>query len=75
MVKAITANIWRIANSGVNSAEQATMSLDSLGAAVAPSEQATQSSITALYNYLEHPSTYQPGEFAALFRKAAATLP
>ncbi len=75
VVKAITANIWRIANSGVNSAEQATMSLDSLAAAVAPSEQAIQSSITALYNYLEHPSTYQPGEFAALFRKAAAALP
>jgi hypothetical protein len=58
----------------VHSAEQATMSLDSLTAAYS-GQQAEQNSNTApLYNYLEHPSAYQPGEFAALFKKAAATF-
>ncbi|MGA3042315.1 MAG: multiheme c-type cytochrome [Bryobacteraceae bacterium] len=74
LVKAIAANIQRIANSGVHSAEQAAMSLDSLTAAYEPSRPAEQNSITALYDYLEHPSAYQPGEFTALFRKAAATI-
>ena len=46
--------------------EQATMSLDALSAALGRSERTE-----ALYNYLEHPSTYRPADFAALFRKAA----
>jgi len=74
VVKAIAANILRIANSGVHSAEQATMSLDSLTAAYEPAGQPEPNTIAALYNYLEHPSAYQPGEFVALFRKAAATV-
>ena len=64
VLKAVDANIERIASGGVTAAEQATMTLDALGSkpdATAP-----------LYNYLEHPSTYRPGEFAALYRKAAA---
>jgi hypothetical protein len=64
VLRAVAAGIQRIADGGVNAAEQATMTLDALGAnpdATAP-----------LYNYLEHPSLYRPGEFAALFRKAAA---
>jgi len=73
ILKAIAANIQRIAGSGVHSAEQATMSLDSLTAAYEPGQQSVQDSLTALYNYLEHPSTYQPGEFANLFRKAAGS--
>jgi hypothetical protein len=74
LVKAIDDNIASIANSGVHSAEQATMSLDSLTAAYeAGSEQ--NPNTTPLYDYLEHPSAYQPGEFVARFRKAAAAVP
>jgi Cytochrome c554 and c-prime len=64
VLKAVRANIQRIANQGVSAAEQATMTLDALGGnpdATAP-----------LYNYLEHPSMYRPNEFVALFQKAAA---
>lgn len=76
IVKAIAGNIARIANSGVHSAEQATMSLDALTAAYATGPQPEQNSNTApLYDYLEHPSAYQPGEFVARFRKAVAAVP
>ena len=68
LVRALTTGIARVAGAGVNAAEVATMSLDSLSAAVAP---AAQSAMAPLYDYLEHPSTYQPGDFATLFRKAA----
>ena len=64
VLKAVAANIQRIANAGVSAAEQATMTLDALGSkpdATAP-----------LYNYLEHPSVYRPSEFAAMFQRAAA---
>lgn len=64
VLRAVAANIARIAEAGVNAAEQATMTLDALGSkpdATAP-----------LYNYLEHPSLYRPSEFAALYQKAAA---
>jgi hypothetical protein len=71
MVRALNAGIQRIADAGVNAAEQATMSLDALTSALA-SASGKQDAITALYNYLEHPSTYKPGEFVALYRKAAA---
>jgi len=70
VVKAITADIARIAGNGVHSAEQATMTLDALSAAYAGPK--LQNSMAELYNYLEHPSTYQSAEFAALFRKVAA---
>jgi len=64
VLRAVTANIQRIADGGVSAAEQATMTLDALG---------TKSDATApLYTYLEHPSLYRPSEFAALFQKAAA---
>ena len=72
MAQALAAGIGRIADGGVHSAEVATMSLDSLSAAV--SGAAAQTSTTPLYDYLEHPSNYDPGEFAALFRKAAGAL-
>jgi hypothetical protein len=74
IVKALAANIQRIANAGQHSAEQATMSLDALTAGHEPGWQPTKE-VIALYDYVEHPSTYQPGEFAALFRKAAAGVP
>ena len=46
------------------------MSLDALTAAL--SEDARrQQAVTALYNYLEHPSVYKPADFVALFRRAA----
>jgi hypothetical protein len=67
IVEAIGANIQRIADAGVNAAEQATMSLDALGAAMGRRPE----SVAPLYDYLEHPSTYRPSEFVALFRKAA----
>jgi hypothetical protein len=64
VLRAVAGNIQRIADGGVNAAEQATMTLDALG---------TNSEATApLYDYLEHPSLYRPGEFVALFQKAAA---
>ncbi len=63
VVRALSANIQRIAEAGVNAAEQATLSLDALGG--------RPEALTPLYDYLEHPSTYKPAEFAALFRNAA----
>jgi hypothetical protein len=69
MVKALTADIARIANNGPHSAEQATMSLDALTSTyMGPKLQAA---MATLYDYLEHPSVYQAAEFAALFRKVA----
>lgn len=67
MVQALVANIQKIADSGVNAAEQATMSLDALGASLGRQPEA----MTPLYDYLERPSAYNPAEFAARFRKAA----
>ncbi|MGH9659340.1 MAG: multiheme c-type cytochrome [Bryobacteraceae bacterium] len=69
MVQALAGDIARIAGSGPHSAEQATMTLDALTSTFAP---AAQKAIGPLYDYLEHPSTYQPDQFAALFRKVAA---
>ncbi len=74
IVKALAADAARVAGSGVQSAEQATMALDALGAAGWPANQGFQAAISKLYDYLEHPSTYQPGEFAAQFRKTAGLL-
>jgi hypothetical protein len=64
VLKAVTANIHRVANEGVSAAEQATMTLDALGS--------KPDATTPLYNYLEHPSVYRPSEFAAMFQRAAA---
>jgi hypothetical protein len=67
VLRAILANIQRIADGGVNAAEQATMALDALGAALGRNPDVT----APLYNYLEHPSVYRPSEFVTIFRKAA----
>ena len=67
VLRAVTAGIQRIADAGVNAAEQATMTLDALGAALGRNPDLT----APLYNYLEHPSTYRPNEFVNLFQKAA----
>src|SRR5262249_42906429 len=72
MVKALSGDATRIANAGVHSAEQATMSLDALLAAITGNRPDTQKAIAKLYDYLEHPSAYQPSEFAAQFRQVAA---
>jgi hypothetical protein len=61
MLRAISADIDRIAGAGVHAAEQATMSLDALG---------HKPGISALYAYLERPAAYKPSEFVALYRKA-----
>jgi hypothetical protein len=71
VLRGIKADIQRIADAGVNAAEQATMSLDALTAALAMGER-RQQAVSALYTYLEHPSTYRPAEFAAKYRAAAA---
>ncbi len=64
VLRAVAGSIQRIADGGVNAAEQATMTLDALG---------TNPEATApLYDYLEHPSLYRPTEFVALFQKAVA---
>jgi len=70
-IRALVGDIARIANAGPHAAEVATMSLDALTAAVAGQSQGAQAAIAPVYDYLEHPSTYQPGEFANLFRRAA----
>jgi hypothetical protein len=67
VARALTAAIQRIAEAGVNAAEQATMSLDALNAALGKPDK-----VGPLYDYLEHPSTYQPAEFASRFRRAAS---
>jgi hypothetical protein len=67
MVQALVANIQRIADGGVNAAEQATMSLDALTSAMGRSQDA----VIPLYDYLDRPSAYTPAEFIARFRKAA----
>jgi hypothetical protein len=72
LVRALSADVGRLANNGVLSAEQATMALDSLLASLAGDQSKSIEPVARLYAYLEHPSTYQPGEFIALFRKAAA---
>jgi hypothetical protein len=74
IVRAILGDINRIAGNGPHSAEQATMALDALSAAYLGNAPAAQQALAELYNYLEHPSTYQSGEFAALFRKVAAKV-
>jgi hypothetical protein len=66
MLKAIRSDIQRIADAGVHAAEQATMSLDALSAAMGRKP----AGIAALYTYLERPSAYKPSEFVALFQKA-----
>src|SRR5205814_1838765 len=67
VIRAMSANIGRIADAGVGAAEQATMTLDALGAALGRGTDFTK----PLYDYLEHPSSYRPAEFAEMFRKAA----
>ena len=69
ILQALDAGIQRIADAGVNAAEQATMSLDSLSAALGRTGK--EPAVTALYTYLEHPSSYKPSEFVAKFRAAA----
>lgn len=68
MLAAIGRDIQRIADAGVHAAEQATMSLDALSAALGRKP----AGIAALYSYLERPSAYKPAEFTALYQKAAA---
>ena len=71
IVRALAADSNRIAGNGVHAAEVATMSLDSLTAAITGNSKDAQQAMAPLYDYLEHPSAYTPAGFAALFRKAA----
>jgi hypothetical protein len=73
MARSLTAEIGRIAGSGAHSAEQATMTLDALVASYA-ADPPTKG-LADLYTYLEHPSTYNPREFATMFRKVAGQFP
>jgi len=70
IVRAISADIARIAGNGPHSAEQATMALDALSSTYLGNK--LQADMKSLYDYLEHPSVYQAAEFAGLFRKVAA---
>jgi hypothetical protein len=72
MIRALNANIPRIAGQGVHAAEQATMSLDALGAAVTGGKLSQP--IAELYNYLEQPSSYDPNTFVTIFRRVAAQV-
>jgi hypothetical protein len=75
LIRAIAADIHRISGQGVYAAEQATMSLDSLAAALSGGDpkvrQTAQQGMDELYARLEHPSAYNAREFAALFLKIA----
>ena len=62
VLRSVAANIGRIAEAGPGAAEQATMTFDALSGRGEASK--------ALYDYLEHPSAYRPGEFVVLFRRA-----
>jgi hypothetical protein len=62
MLRAVSADIDRIAGAGVHAAEQATMTLEALG---------HKPGAASLYTYLERPAAYKPAEFVALYRKAA----
>ena len=70
----LEADIGRIAGHGVGSAEQATMAIDAIAAAFPGNLPAVQQGIQKLYDYLEHPSTYRPAEFAAQFKAVASQL-
>lgn len=74
LAQALVRDIPRISGNGPHAAEQATMSLDALSASYAANPQAAAKAMGELYTYLEHPSTYQAREFAALFRKVAGQL-
>jgi Cytochrome c554 and c-prime len=74
LARALDQNITRISNDGVQAAEQATMAIDAIVAAAAPEGVVLRESIRKLYDYLEHPSTYRPGEFAQLFRAVVRQL-
>jgi hypothetical protein len=67
VLKTVSGGIDRIAAAGVNAAEQATMTLDTLGTAMGRNPDFTRS----LYDYLEHPSAYKPSDFVARYQKAA----
>lgn len=67
VLRGMRADIRGIADAGVNAAEQATMTLDSLGAALGRRDEV----VKPLYDYLEHPSLYKPIEFVGLYLKAA----
>jgi hypothetical protein len=71
LIRALDADLNRISGQGAYAAEQATMSLDSLTAAVSGNDPKVQQAMGELYTYLEHPSAYNGREFAALFRKIA----
>ena len=70
IIRALNADIARIAGNGPHSAEQATMTLDALSSTFLGNK--LQAEMKPLYDYLEHPSVYQAAEFAGLFRKVAA---
>ncbi len=74
IVHGLIAAAGRIADSGVGAAEQATMAVDSLGAACAQNPASFQAAVAQLYDYLEHPSAYRPAEFAAQLRRVAGLL-
>ena len=74
LIAALVGDIARIAGDGVHSAEQATMTLDTLAASVTGNAASVQQAMGEVYTYLEHPSVYQPAQFVALFRKAAAQV-
>jgi hypothetical protein len=72
VLQALTTNIQTIANAGVNSAEQATMSLDALTLALNPNR--SKDALGPLYDYLEHPSAYTPSGFADKYRQVAGRV-
>lgn len=74
LIQALNANVERIAGNGPHSAEQILMSLDALAAALTRNDKRVQQAMGEVYTFLEHPSVYNPRQFVALFRKAAAQV-
>ncbi len=66
VLRVIGADIERIAAEGANAAEQATLTLDALGAVL----KRRPESVAPLYDYLEQPSAYQPKTFVEKYRQA-----
>lgn len=74
LIQALNANVERVAGNGPHSAEQILMSLDALAAALTRNDKRVQQAMGEVYTFLEHPSLYNPRQFVALFRKAAAQI-
>ena len=77
LMRSITADADAIANDGERTAEQATMTLDSLYIAESRASSpnaSTREAINGLYTLVKNPSAYNGPQFAAQLKKVGGTL-